>query len=29
NLYLGTSKALVGKIGTDSKVSIDQMIIYK
>ena len=29
NLYLGTSKALIGKIGTDSKVSIDQMIIYK
>lgn len=29
NLYLGTSKALVGKIGTDSKVVIDQMIIYE
>jgi len=29
NLYLGTSKALVGKIGADSKVTIDQMIIYK
>lgn len=28
NLYLGTSKALVGKIGKDSKVTIDQMIIY-
>jgi peptidoglycan hydrolase CwlO-like protein len=28
NLYLGTSKSLVGKLGTDSKVSIDQMIIY-
>ncbi len=28
NLYLGTSKSLVGKIGVDSKVSIDQMIIY-
>ncbi len=29
NLYLGTSKALVGKIGTDSKTVVDQMIIYK
>jgi peptidoglycan hydrolase CwlO-like protein len=29
NLYLGTSKALVGKIGADSKVVIDQMIIYE
>ncbi|HPN96337.1 MAG TPA: C39 family peptidase [Candidatus Moranbacteria bacterium] len=29
NLYLGTSKSLVGKIGVDSKVAIDQMIIYK
>jgi len=29
NLYLGTSKALVGKIGTDSKVIVDQMIIYE
>ncbi|HLN19248.1 MAG TPA: C39 family peptidase, partial [Patescibacteria group bacterium] len=28
NLYLGTSKALVGKIGVDSGVKIDQMIIY-
>lgn len=28
NLYLGTSKSLVGKLGTDSKVTIDQMIIY-
>lgn len=28
NLYLGTSKSLVGKIGTDSKVAVDQMIIY-
>lgn len=28
NLYLSTSKSLVGKLGTDSKVSIDQMIIY-
>lgn len=28
NLYLGTSKALVGKIGKDSKVTVDQMIIY-
>jgi peptidoglycan hydrolase CwlO-like protein len=28
NLYLETSKALVGKIGTDSKVIVDQMIIY-
>ena len=29
NLYLGTSKSLVGKIGVDSGVAIDQMIIYK
>jgi len=29
NLYLGTSKALVGKIGKDSGVSVDQMIIYE
>jgi peptidoglycan hydrolase CwlO-like protein len=28
NLYLGTSKSLVGKLGVDSNVSIDQMIIY-
>ena len=28
NLYLGTSKSLVGKLGVDSKVSINQMIIY-
>lgn len=28
NLYLGTSKSLVGKIGVDSKASIDQMIVY-
>ena len=28
NLYLGTSKALVGKIGKDSGVKMDQMIIY-
>lgn len=28
NLYLSTSKALVGKIGVDSKVVVDQMIIY-
>ena len=28
NLYLGTSKALVGKIGVDSKVSVNQMIVY-
>ena len=28
NLYLGTSKALVGKIGVDSGVKLDQMIIY-
>lgn len=28
NLYLSTSKSLVGKIGVDSKVSVDQMIIY-
>lgn len=28
NLYLGTSKSLVGKLGTDSRVSIDQMIVY-
>jgi peptidoglycan hydrolase CwlO-like protein len=29
NLYLGTSRALVGKIGNDSGTRIDQMIIYK
>lgn len=29
NLYLGTSKSLVGKLGSDSGVKIDQMIIYK
>ena len=29
NLYLSTSKALVGKIGIDSGVALDQMIIYK
>lgn len=29
NLYLGTSKALVGKIGVDSKVALDQMIVYE
>jgi peptidoglycan hydrolase CwlO-like protein len=29
NLYLGTSKALVGKIGKDSGVALDQMIIYE
>ncbi|MFA6047697.1 MAG: C39 family peptidase [Parcubacteria group bacterium] len=28
NLYLGTSKSLVGKIGRDSGVRVDQMIIY-
>lgn len=28
NLYLGTSKSLVGKIGADSKTTVDQMIIY-
>lgn len=28
NLYLGTSKSLVGKIGKDSGVKVDQMIIY-
>ncbi len=28
NLYLGTSKSLVGKLGKDSSVKIDQMIIY-
>lgn len=28
NLYLGTSKALVGKIGANSKVAVNQMIIY-
>jgi peptidoglycan hydrolase CwlO-like protein len=28
NLYLGTSKAMVGKIGKDSGVKVDQMIIY-
>jgi peptidoglycan hydrolase CwlO-like protein len=29
NLYLGTSKSLVGKIGVDSKVVVDQMIVYE
>lgn len=29
NLYLGTSRALVGKLGADSGTRIDQMIIYK
>jgi len=29
NLYLSTSKALVGQIGVNSGVTIDQMIIYK
>lgn len=29
NLYLGTSKSLVGQIGANSGVTIDQMIIYK
>ncbi|EKE11678.1 MAG: hypothetical protein ACD_15C00037G0007 [uncultured bacterium] len=29
NLYLSTSKSLVGKIGVDSGVVLDQMIIYK
>ena len=28
NLYLGTSRALVGKLGVDSGTSLDQMIIY-
>jgi hypothetical protein len=28
NLYLSTSKALVGKLGADSKTTVDQMIIY-
>ncbi|MFZ2193454.1 MAG: C39 family peptidase [Candidatus Moraniibacteriota bacterium] len=28
NLYLGTSRALVGKLGVDSGTSVDQMIIY-
>lgn len=28
NLYLGTSRALVGKIGADSGTQVDQMIIY-
>lgn len=28
NLYLSTSKSLVGKIGIDSGVRIDQMIVY-
>ena len=28
NLYLGTSRALVGKLGIDSKTVVDQMIIY-
>lgn len=29
NLYLGTSRALVGKLGTDSGTKVDQMIIYE
>ena len=29
NLYLGTSKSLVGKIGANSKTVVDQMIVYK
>jgi peptidoglycan hydrolase CwlO-like protein len=29
NLYLETSKSLVGKIGSDSGTTLDQMIIYK
>ena len=29
NLYLDTSKSLVGLMGTDSGVYIDQMIVYK
>lgn len=29
NLYLGTSRALVGKIGANSGTSIDQMIMYQ
>jgi peptidoglycan hydrolase CwlO-like protein len=29
NLYLGTSRALVGKLGADSGTKVDQMIIYK
>ncbi len=28
NLYLSTSKSLVGKLGTNSSVSVNQMIIY-
>lgn len=28
NLYLGTSRSLVGKIGIDSGTKVDQMIIY-
>jgi uncharacterized protein YvpB len=28
NIYLGTSRSLVGKIGADSGTKIDQMIIY-
>ncbi|MFA7319450.1 MAG: C39 family peptidase [Parcubacteria group bacterium] len=28
NLYLGTSMSLIGKLGTNSRTSIDQMIIY-
>ncbi|MCX6763151.1 MAG: C39 family peptidase [Candidatus Moranbacteria bacterium] len=28
NLYLGTSKSLVGKIGADSSTKVDQMIVY-
>lgn len=29
NLYLGTSRALVGKLGTDSGTTVDQMILYE
>jgi len=28
NLYLGTSRALVGKLGADSGTTVNQMIIY-
>ncbi|HHE45763.1 MAG TPA: hypothetical protein ENL05_00210 [Candidatus Moranbacteria bacterium] len=28
NLYLGTSRSLIGKLGTNSRTLIDQMIIY-
>lgn len=28
NLYLGTSKSLVGKLGANSSVSVNQMVIY-